>query len=394
MIMWSIKAGFITYYYDLRRHFSKRLKLFLLLVAIYTAMTFLAIIVSTFTWCRPLSRNWNPDNFCTGQNDFVFTTFTTVCHITSDILLLTLSFSIIRSLQLGKAERYALSFILLLGATTLVAASLQYAVTTQIIVKIKDETMAVSETVADAIEKQYLSGVVESVIAIITVSLPSLRALLRRLVFGRGGSRRTSARTGGFVSGNRYGSDGTDGDRSVGTIKERVMTIGGSGVKSPSRHHYVRSTSQVEELGKKDLPFGSGLLLPGDLTPSPVSFDSRVPPRPTRKDDRDSLGFGRVGSLGSDTMELRSMGEVPKYWPEPDEMPGRIASPASSIGRMSGRGFSRPGTAGSATTRLGSGHVGSPQSYVFPMGVSDERSEFGYAYEVTGGLNSPTRSRR
>ena len=56
--VWSAKASFLAMYFALGEKLSNGMRKALLVAAIFTGGTWIAVVIINLMWCRPLSRTW------------------------------------------------------------------------------------------------------------------------------------------------------------------------------------------------------------------------------------------------------------------------------------------------------------------------------------------------
>lgn len=101
----------------------------------------------------------------------------TIMHIATDIIVMFTGLAVIRSLQIGKAERIATLFVFMLGVLTLVTGAVRFAVQLDLI---SNTNRGDSMAMASNITSIYMAGVAEVAGALISVCLPAFRVFLRR----------------------------------------------------------------------------------------------------------------------------------------------------------------------------------------------------------------------
>lgn len=98
---------------------------------------------------------------------------------------MSIPFFIIRKLNLGRGERYAIGFMFLLGLMTNVCSTISFALRLQFI-RLQRDPNTSEQSLERKIEGIYLSACVEVWAAAVVVCLPSTRLAFRRIFRGRG----------------------------------------------------------------------------------------------------------------------------------------------------------------------------------------------------------------
>jgi hypothetical protein len=106
-----------------------------------------------------------------------------VLHIGTDIPIMAIPFFIIHTLKLGRGERYAISFMFLLGFMTVVISTFSFVLHLQFI-QLEHNRLFGSprDALDEKLEGIYLSAVAEVCGAVFVVCLPSIRLAFRILL--------------------------------------------------------------------------------------------------------------------------------------------------------------------------------------------------------------------
>lgn len=57
-VVWAAKGAILAMYYSLRQALSKALQVTVWVGIAYTSLMYVAMVLSTLLWCRPLSIMW------------------------------------------------------------------------------------------------------------------------------------------------------------------------------------------------------------------------------------------------------------------------------------------------------------------------------------------------
>jgi hypothetical protein len=106
-----------------------------------------------------------------------------VLHIGTDIPIMAIPFFIIHTLKLGRGEKYAISFMFVLGFLTVVISTFSFALHLQFTQMEHDRvTGSPRDALNEKLEGIYLSAVAEVFGAVFVVCLPSTRIFFRGLL--------------------------------------------------------------------------------------------------------------------------------------------------------------------------------------------------------------------
>ncbi|KAF8465661.1 hypothetical protein BDZ91DRAFT_658850, partial [Kalaharituber pfeilii] len=179
-LMWSVKGALMCLYYDISRHVQKRVKILMHITSVVLVTTMFAILGTFIGWCRPIETNWTIGaEMCTPQAHIFPVVFTSVLHIVTDLMILTVPLLILRTLKLARREHYALYFIFGIGFLTVGVAIVSLALQIEI-VRLDSRSLGYLTDMEVKVERVYLSAIAESSIAMVGACLPSLRVFLRR----------------------------------------------------------------------------------------------------------------------------------------------------------------------------------------------------------------------
>lgn len=181
VVMWSVKAALMGLYYDIARHVTDKVKRLMHLTCAVLLATFLSVIITSFTWCRPLKTNWTlGPELCSPQTSVFPVAFTSVLHIITDMMVLGIPLLILRTLHLQRAQVVAVYFVFGIGFLAFSVALVSFALQIQI-VRIDSHSPSYLVDLEIKAERVYLAGTAECSIAIVGACLPSLRVFLRML---------------------------------------------------------------------------------------------------------------------------------------------------------------------------------------------------------------------
>ncbi|KAA8909522.1 hypothetical protein FN846DRAFT_603683 [Sphaerosporella brunnea] len=180
--LWSVKASFLCSYYSMSRHLSVKLRQVMKLTWVALLLTLLGLVFGFTFWCRPIERNWSIDQdyFCSPQAKPAQAVLVYALHIGTDIPIMAIPFFIIHTLKLGRSEKYAISFMFLLGFMTVATSTFSFILHMQFI---KLEQYGIygpsGDALGEKLEGIYLSAVAEVFGAVFIVCLPSTRIAVR-----------------------------------------------------------------------------------------------------------------------------------------------------------------------------------------------------------------------
>lgn len=183
------------------------------------AVTFIANSLSQFLWCRPFSRQLNFDeNYCSSILNVYPAVFQFITNVFTDLMIMGLGWLLLRNLQLGERDRYALAFILIIGCVPMIASAM----------RLQSSLNVMQEK--DRLKQRYRLEMVEmwsqvdGYFGFFATCLPSLRAFLRR--GGDRGAKKSASRSAGEVSSGSKGmfsiriGKGTDSEVLTSKIAE------------------------------------------------------------------------------------------------------------------------------------------------------------------------------
>ncbi|KAE9966677.1 hypothetical protein EG328_008778 [Venturia inaequalis] len=158
------KFSILAFYSNLFPTGSPKLRKVLFVVTVYTICCYIAAMLLAVFWCgsRP-SRNWEPGNIGCSLWDYTLFKTDFALNISSDILIFALPFPVLTTLTLSTRQLVALCVTFGLGLITI--------------------TVSIGRCVAllhNAFISLYVWSMAEMCTAIMVVSLPSLRPLLRK----------------------------------------------------------------------------------------------------------------------------------------------------------------------------------------------------------------------
>ncbi|KAF4448383.1 hypothetical protein F53441_8191 [Fusarium austroafricanum] len=178
IILWSVKASFLSIFYRLVQPFPIIRKLWYC-VAVFAAISLVACIVSGALTCDPPSEYFNGgcttdrDRWRAHVNIILFTTL----DVTTDLMIMALPITVLPSLQLDKKKKIGLGIAFSLGIIIIAVAVVRMS---QIIDGNRVDIIGLA-----------IWGAVETATALIVGSLPALKGLLTR-----GIKKYTSTRSG------------------------------------------------------------------------------------------------------------------------------------------------------------------------------------------------------
>lgn len=205
--IWLVKASFIIMYFEISSRISRSLRWTLYVAASYILLSYLVFFVSLFIWCdsfsdvfrmdkylMQMSQYCNPINYVNSTSNL---NLYTVMNTTSDFVVMLVPLLILRTIQITKREKWAVVFLLALGALTM---------TTTIV---RTKLMASSSSWGKSrFQTGEILAFAECAAAVIAVSLPSMRAAWNTHHRQQLSHKKSS--------GNVYSSSGTGG-RTSGT---------------------------------------------------------------------------------------------------------------------------------------------------------------------------------
>jgi len=202
--LFLLDFSFIGYYYDLSNRLTRNVRRFLHALTLYSVTAVLVNFILLWTLCLPLKLNWSvgPDN-CAPLNHMFGMTFLSFTHLLSDLGVFMMPILIIPGLQLGSHEKGAIFFALVIGATSIVASIVRFALLCQSYLDVNASPRGELE----AINAINVWSNVQVFFAFFAFLLPTLRTAFRRRY---GGSSIGSGR-GGFVPGVK-GKNGSHED--------------------------------------------------------------------------------------------------------------------------------------------------------------------------------------
>ncbi|KAL7270291.1 hypothetical protein RUND412_007008 [Rhizina undulata] len=204
--LWLVKIAFVAMYFNITSHLSTKSRWILYFTAAYTMTTFGIVLLAISFWCRPFSLSWTVDlNYCAAIADNNFLYLSTIFNVTNDLLVMGVPIFVLRTLNLGPREKWAIAFLMFLGTATIAAAIARFT----ILHGLKDGVRGITAT---TIHRTELCSLVELTACLIASCLPSLRAYLDRWRSKRGEKRYTPAAS---CSRSAHGDNGTIGSASV-----------------------------------------------------------------------------------------------------------------------------------------------------------------------------------
>ncbi|PWW73030.1 hypothetical protein C7212DRAFT_366247 [Tuber magnatum] len=174
--LWMVKAAFISMYFGVATNVSKRLRYLLYAMTVIVFVSYAVTILTSVFSCLPFSANWAIEEGavvprCQMINSHTFI-HTTVLNAFTDLLVMGMPFLILRLYALQLRDIWGLSFLLVLGSISIIAATVRAAN----IVPIDQPTM---DSLANTRKVEILSFG-ELVAVFFAACAPSIRALMHR----------------------------------------------------------------------------------------------------------------------------------------------------------------------------------------------------------------------
>jgi hypothetical protein len=166
--MWALKVAFLALFFDLMIHLSVVTRWLLYGTSIWTTLTLIVNLIFNFANCRPMSLIWSAK--CDPSLSAAGITIVSWGNITTDIGLLAVGISIIRSLRLRGGAGTAVWCIPLIGLTTLITTSIRWGLAFS----------AINGGVTiQAVHVIFIFSGVEVTTAYLAFALPAARVILR-----------------------------------------------------------------------------------------------------------------------------------------------------------------------------------------------------------------------
>ncbi|KAI5812800.1 hypothetical protein BZA77DRAFT_323359 [Pyronema omphalodes] len=181
--LWAIKASFLCSYYTMSCALSKTLRRAIDWTWIALILSWVGLVLAWTFWCWPIERNWSLySDFCSPQQQPAQAVLVYIVHIVTDIPVMSIPYFILRTLKLGRSERFAIGFMFMLGIMTAICSTFSFVLHWQFI-QMADDPKSSSKSEEEKLEGIYLSACAEVWGAVFIVCLPSTRTIWR-MVWG------------------------------------------------------------------------------------------------------------------------------------------------------------------------------------------------------------------
>jgi len=133
--LWLVKSTFLTFFHEIFPRKPVIVRRILYICMAYVIATFLANLFQTVLWCRPLSRNWapqNPDDVCMMRLDLVYESITFAFHITSTIIIIFLPITLLGRVELQRRELTFALTVMSFGLVSIAASIAAYITLTKL----------------------------------------------------------------------------------------------------------------------------------------------------------------------------------------------------------------------------------------------------------------------
>ncbi|KAI5803014.1 hypothetical protein EDC01DRAFT_645518 [Geopyxis carbonaria] len=220
-ILWLCKSSFLLFYLSMKRHMTPTYRVLLAMGTFVIVGTFIMNFLIQFVWCRPFKTmvNFGLD-YCSANVEAVPAILLVASNITTDAIVMLLGLFLIRNLQLGRRQKMALVFIIIVGSIPIIASAVRYSNVRTII------TDTNKERVRHSLFNVELWSLLDGNFAIYTTCLPALRAFLRSreprtTVSGSGGTgKKLKSLWSSVVSTTTYSKSEQDTEMALDTANE------------------------------------------------------------------------------------------------------------------------------------------------------------------------------
>ncbi|RPA95283.1 hypothetical protein L873DRAFT_1320722 [Choiromyces venosus 120613-1] len=125
--LWCIKAAFVLFYWNMFSRTQGQKRFALYATSFFIPATFVAVIVTFFTHCRPVAISWDlklimkHGRRCTPNTAKSVQWLLSSCNIVTDLMLMAVPLLVIRSFRLTRVDTYAIAFVFLMGVISISA---------------------------------------------------------------------------------------------------------------------------------------------------------------------------------------------------------------------------------------------------------------------------------
>lgn len=216
--LFFVKASFLAFYWNIVTYTQRRIRIVLILAAVWTAISFLVILFTWLFYCGTPSASWAPAPLtCDPIVQVTPQAIATAFNLSSDLLIMAVPIMLLNALVLSKRENTALCFVFGIGAISIIASGAK-----GITIFVATENFKVQSS------GQLITNLsaLEFGAALLAASLPTLRILVfrrdetsirKRKQFEHGqGSSGISGSGGKRSRGLSEGESGFEGSRAGG----------------------------------------------------------------------------------------------------------------------------------------------------------------------------------
>ncbi|KAI5784758.1 hypothetical protein EDC01DRAFT_632063 [Geopyxis carbonaria] len=173
--LWAAKGSLCALYFLLTENVSKTTHRVLWGAMAYVGLSFAAVMVEYGVWCKPYSRHWAPKTRAEICNESIHmpSLYTyTALNLSSDICVMLVPLLLLRRIALQPRQRFAVSFLFMLGIATMAMGAARFVVLWDMARKFdfgRNRTQ-----VAEFVTKAEMAG------AVVAACAPSLRGMVTR----------------------------------------------------------------------------------------------------------------------------------------------------------------------------------------------------------------------
>jgi len=176
LALWCCKGAFITLYYDIfYSRANRKIQILHHAVTFYVLCSLVIALLFMSLLCRPISQNWAPIPQCSNLTSELSLGLTSALNMVADIAVLSIPIFILKSLQLGRKDRYAYLFVLTLGVLSFVSSIARVALIAEAI----HAGDATPDQIVSRLVVSELWSFVEILVAVLVYTLPAFRTVLR-----------------------------------------------------------------------------------------------------------------------------------------------------------------------------------------------------------------------
>ncbi|TGZ76145.1 hypothetical protein EX30DRAFT_375773 [Ascodesmis nigricans] len=221
--LWAIKGSFVCLYANAKSAMPPRTYWFMIATTLYTILSGLVAYCLNVFSCWPIPRYWSVHlDSCTNIYYFRYLWVTSAAHLSSDLLILLMGIVVVRlATGMRRTEVIAVVFIFALGFVTIGAACVRLGVQLTFMDTFTSGAIIANSELGDRISRWVaVASMAEMNVAIVTVTIPTLRVWVRRRRTMREGLEMVCARppsVGGLKEEERWDEEtameGKDGKR-------------------------------------------------------------------------------------------------------------------------------------------------------------------------------------